>query len=469
MSPRFDIPAPPAEGIETVASVLSITNDIVFNCLVDNARIDQRALAPTREISEERLLVTNANGRYSIRGVINEVTFLPEGDKWTVRDGAISLSSNDRRSKERKIGVDRTRAIAEAEKELAALETDLKEAKKAEREVHNRRYQLKSVWNEHQKAQRKNQLKIKELERKKADIEVEMETTANTTIDTTELEEDVAQATEALEELKGKEADLKKQLEELQPGVQDARAKLDEVQTRNEKVLADMLAVEENLESCLNRMTQSETQLQKKRDRLKKYEEIVQQHSAGVDKAAEGRNKALLVARKLTLRQKVKVEQAEGTSQEATQTQDFTEEELEQVQIQETDRDSKSFEAKIKRATDKIAQERERRALSNEDPAEAMEKYFLERNNLQKIQESMEEVEKTQTELDKDLRDRSKKLKKMRKYLANKTELGFDKILSLNNSSGQVEFDEENGELNLIVQKNKDDPSSQTKDVKSLR
>lgn len=36
-SPRYKIPPPPAEdGMETVASVLAIEDDIIFNCLVDN-------------------------------------------------------------------------------------------------------------------------------------------------------------------------------------------------------------------------------------------------------------------------------------------------------------------------------------------------------------------------------------------------------------------------------------------------
>lgn len=37
-SARYNIPPPPpVDGIETVASVLSIEDDIIFNCLVDTA------------------------------------------------------------------------------------------------------------------------------------------------------------------------------------------------------------------------------------------------------------------------------------------------------------------------------------------------------------------------------------------------------------------------------------------------
>ena len=473
VSPRFSVPPPPADDIETVASVLSVTNDIVYNCLVDNARIDQRALAPSKKLSEDRLLITDSNGRYKIKGIVNEVSFLPEGDKWNVRDGAVSLQSNDKRSRERTIGVDRTRAIAEKEKELAEMQEELKEAQKAEREIDNRRYQLKSAWNDNQKAQRKNKDKIRDLQQKKEAIEVERETTASTTLDTADFEEDVEQAEEALEALKGKDVDLQKKLEDLQPTVEDARAKVEEIQTRNEKVLADMRDVEDRLESCIRRMTQNESQLQKKREKLKKYEDVVSKQAVQVDKAEEERDNALLTAKKLALRNKVKQEQADaeanGTSQELFQTQDFTEEDLEGVEIMRVDKDSKSYEAKITRLSTKIELEKDRRALSHEDPAEVMEKYFQERATLVGYNNSLDELATTEKMLDDDLRERTKKLKRLRKHLARTTENKFDQILLLNNSSGEIDFDEERGELNLMVQKNKDDPSSQTKDVKSLR
>lgn len=471
--PRFNVPPPPANSIETVASVLSVSNDIVYNCLVDNARIDQRALAPSKRVSEDCLLITDSNGKYKMKGIIKDVTFLPDGDSWNVRDGAVSLQSNDKRYRERKIGVDRTSAIAEKEKELAEMEVEVKEAQKVERQLENRRFELKSAWNDCQKAKRKNLDKIRDLELKKEAIVVEMETTANTALDTTDLEEDVAQAEEALDALKSKDAELQKKLEELQPAVDDARAKREEAFARNEKVLADMKEVEERLVSCITRMDQSESLLQKKREKLKKYENAVTQHAADVEKAEEERGKALLTAKKLSLRSKVKQEQADaeanGTSQEVSQTQDFTAEDLQGVEIMRVDKDSKSYEAKITRLISKIEQEKERRALSDEDPAEAMEKYYRERDILVGFNEHLDELASTEQMLDDDLRDRVKKLRRLRKHLAKTTEHKFDQILMLNKSSGQLDFDEDQGELNLMVQKNKDDPSSQTKDVKSLR
>ena len=53
--------------------------------------------------------------------------------------------------------------------------------------------------------------------------------------------------------------------------------------------------------------------------------------------------------------------------------------------------------------------------------------------------------------------------------MARVTDDRFDDILNLNNSSGNLEFDDETHQLNLVVQKNMHDTNSQTKDVKALR
>ena len=241
---RFDVDGPPAPDIETVASVLVISNDIVFNCLVDHANIEKRALATSKQISEDRLLISLDNGRYKIRGEMHEVYFLPRGDKWTVRQGAMSLSSNDRKM-QRKIGVDRTQAIKESETELRQLEEELDQLKKAETAATKERVTLQKRWNEARREEKKTLDKIGSLTRKKEEIEQEMETTANTVMDTTDLEEDVAQAEEQVQVISEEEQAVSAEIEKLEPAFKAAADKVDEVKARNEKVLQDMNDAEE--------------------------------------------------------------------------------------------------------------------------------------------------------------------------------------------------------------------------------
>jgi chromosome segregation ATPase len=122
---KYNTPPPP-EGVETVTSVLNIENVMAFNYLVDNCRIDESALTDSKEASEKALLVTDANGKESIRGgKVKKVYFLPNGDFWDAKGGSRMMVSNDKPLKET-IGVDRSNAINQGKHELKALEQELR-------------------------------------------------------------------------------------------------------------------------------------------------------------------------------------------------------------------------------------------------------------------------------------------------------------------------------------------------------
>ena len=127
--PRYKIPNPPGvEGIETVASVLKIENDLVFNCLVDNSRIESTALARSKNLSEDVLLVQNGQQCSMSDPNITAVFCLPRGDQWLVKRGSLALFSNEKKLRSL-IGVDKTAALEEAKRELAQLREDLKDLK----------------------------------------------------------------------------------------------------------------------------------------------------------------------------------------------------------------------------------------------------------------------------------------------------------------------------------------------------
>lgn len=441
---------------------------------MDNNRIDQRALAPSKEVSEERLLKTDANGQYAIKGNIREVCFLPRGDIWTVRHGTMSMQSNDRRSRERRIGVDMSKAIEDTEKELHQIEAEHRDLDGKANDLARQHKGLKVDWNTQKKKERDNQDTIATLARKKEEIEMERESTNAEDIDTSELEEDVQKCEEELEQAKQKETDLRKELTELEPAVIQAQDRLVEVATRNEKVLDDMRKAEENLERCMSRLSQQTEKLQKKRDRLNQFQEIISKHQAKVGVAKKERNRALYHAKKLTLRQQ-RMEQAadndEGLSPEEQLTEeDVTEEELAGVEIQTVPKESKAYEAKINRAIAKIKEERKKRKTVCEgDKEEVATKYYRAKEILSASDEALEKTQRVIHDLEKDMRNRHKRHNELHRHLGVMIDSKFDEMLDFNGASGNVEFDEEGKELHLVVQKDKNDSGSQTRDVNSLR
>ena len=121
---KYRTPSPP-EGVETVTSVLNVENAMAFNYLVDNCKIDEMALADSKEASERALLVTDGQGRESIRGKVKKVYFMPNGDHWEARGGSRMMTSNDRPLKQT-IGIDQSKAIDSAKHDLKAAEQELR-------------------------------------------------------------------------------------------------------------------------------------------------------------------------------------------------------------------------------------------------------------------------------------------------------------------------------------------------------
>jgi len=122
--PRFSVPAPPNPGVETVATVLTVENDLVFNCLVDNARIDQIALCDDIDSSERLLLYRNEKGQDALKGNIKDVYCLPDGDHWTVKGGSKALFTNEKQMR-KTISMDATAAIWQAREEDSEPRSEL--------------------------------------------------------------------------------------------------------------------------------------------------------------------------------------------------------------------------------------------------------------------------------------------------------------------------------------------------------
>jgi chromosome segregation ATPase len=471
-TPRFKVPPPPVDGIETVASVLNIPNDIVFNCLVDNARIDSRALARDKQSSEQKLLTQNGRGEMSIRGIIKEVYCMPNGDKWIVKGGSMAAISNDRNMRNT-IGADRTAAIAEAKREAAQYQHEVKEMRTMEAKLEGDHTKFQRQWNQAKRAMQQNDAIMSGLVTKVDEIKLEMESTANITIDTTEFEEDVAQAENAVGSLKESESQLSEQISAYAPEIRDLQNRLDETVVRNSRIMDDMEAAEANLTTFLETQTQKKDQIEKKRKKLEQYQQTVAMHQEKCDKLSAERDTTLEAARKLhyrlMLRKKVAEEKEKGNS-EVDLSAEPTQEEIEAVEPVHVKNETGYYQSRIDRMKEKIKEERQRRKVSREDPSVAYEKYIRAKRDLEGKVKRDQEIDLKVAELSEDMMQRKKRWRQFRTHLDKKTGVKFDEMLSLNKYAGSLDFKHKDGTLDLCVQKdNAKSESSQTKDVKALR
>lgn len=473
--PRFNIPPPP-DGVDTVDTVLQVTDNLVYNCLVDNARIDQRALGTSKESSEATLLIER-NGRSAIRGgVIVEVYTLPDGDSWKVDNGSIGMISNEKRLN-RLIGVDKTAAIANAKEEMKVLQQELSELKATQVRLEKEHTDYKKSWNEIKRERRDCLVEIEKVEERREILKAEEEAAANSAQDTSEFEEDISTAQQTLLEWVQKKERIELEITELTPSAEGVKTRLHEVATRNQKVLADMQTNEDELSQYLSSLSQRNVQLEKRRAKIAMMHQAIEDQKATVAKKQGTRDIALRRARTMHISrefarlQKHASHDALGPSPEYVEPTDI---ELEEVEMKVVSNSVDSYARRIERQKAKIAQEMERQQMAETNAEAALDKYTRANKSLHGKLQQIDAINANIDMLQGDMKQRKKRWKQFRKHIVRMTNESFDEFLQKKGSSGELEFThptkdgEAQGTLNLVVQKDNEDPTSQTKDVKAL-
>lgn len=469
---RYDVPLPPI-GVETVTSVLNVENAMAFNFLVDHASIDTSALGESKESSEKALLSSDN----SIKGgKIRKVFFLPNGDYWEASRGNVMMVSNDKKAMKQTIGVDRSAAIEAAKHEMKVLQLELARNKEELKGVNEALLKHKKAWNVAKEKYSKTCTQIKSMEATLQQLRDEAETSEEApTIDTTEYENDIQEAEVAVHDLKKKEAAVQREVGALQPTIGDLRRQLEEVDARNIKIGDEMDKVHAKLEDIVKGQTLRMEMVDKVRAKVEQIEDMVNQQEGVMKEIKSKVADALVGARKMqfTYNRDVRMFQLKKENGGELPPEEEVELEpndndLDEIEVINPGNNSKFFKAKLQNKLKKIDQEKQRRNMSESDPAVARDKYFRARKDMDSKMQQIEAIAKSTKDLTKDLKDRKSRWRQFRGHIAQMTNLGFDEMLNKKGSAGEVEFDHDNKRLNLVVQKSNADTHSQTRDVKAL-
>lgn len=467
---RHAIPGPPVDGIETIATIFNITDDLVFNCLVDNCKIEERALSRSKSESEQKLLYKDDSGKNKIRGSIKSVYFLPKGDHWEVnRSGAVSMMANERPLKQQ-VGMDKTAALVEAKREVDQATVELRSARNEHGRLEHQHTDRQRAWNKAKKHLNALQNKINLVADKIESIKSEEDTADNFDTDTSEFEEDIAKAQADLDMLQERLDQVEADIGIKAPKVDEARSRVEELTIRNQKVQEELSEASNALTTYMAGQTQREDRLQKKREKVEQFKGIVEQQEAGAARLAEEAQERLNAARILAYQRIKGSEFAERQAQgeEGLTIPEPTDDELEAVEICAVEKSSASYIAKIERTEVKIAEEKRARNADKEDEAVARQKYDRAKSIYESKKDKLESIATLKTKLHHDVTKRRLRWHNFRGHIAQTTSVKFDAILNLKGSSGTVDYDHEGQTLNLIVQKDSADANSQQSDVKAL-
>jgi DNA repair exonuclease SbcCD ATPase subunit len=269
---KYSVQPPPVNGIETVASVIQVSNDLVYNCLVDYSKIEERALSRNKKESEDLLLHRGSNGKLAIRGRIKNVYFLPQGDSWNVRNGTMGMSSNEKRLRQT-IGVDKSEAIAETNREIKLVQLEVDDRRRENNKLNHEHTESMRNWNKGKAQLRKVDKELDKVRRQIESLKEEEIEASNFDTDTSEYEQLVHDEQATIDELTGHEVTMVDQLKGLEPGINELQAKLNETKVRNERVLQEVESAENELANYVQNLSQRQEKLEKKRSKNKKYEE----------------------------------------------------------------------------------------------------------------------------------------------------------------------------------------------------
>ncbi len=492
--PRYRTQPFPSEirGIEVCINVLQIENDLIYNYLCDTARAERKCLAATKEESEEKLIVRNGHKYMCRASDIQECYFYPNGDYWAVKNGGISIRSNDGPMKGR-LGVNKEQMIANAISFAKGIEAELNEGRREHKKVNDEAASLKSEWNDLSKALTKVQRKIKQLE---DDVE-ELTSTINATDDD---EDDTTQEQLAVEECEGQVKTLTEEINDFNIRIDEAAPKVSEAEKDLEEIKARNAKIQDDIDSHTTKLQEIMKNTQKLKSKFEKSKEIMAMKEANAAEARKifedsdaetvelGRNTRKLIWVTQKKQEKAKARQSEEARKrkdednansdsedmnkddeedEDEEEREPTEEELEAIKPPSINHSPSYFEARVKKAQEQLEKEREKRKISDIDPAVVYEKMQRARKAAMKKKLAIDGIKQNIEMLTTDMHERRRKWKALRKHIAHLTNVSFDQLLGRKGQAGCLNFDHRDKTLDLIVQKDADQ-ASQTSDVKLL-
>lgn len=335
-----------------------------------------------KESSERGLLIQKPNGELAIKGsTINECYFLPKGDHWNVKNGALSMVSNERELR-KTLGSDNTQAIASAKEDKIRLTEQLKPLRQEASKLEHEHTQAQKAWGAVRKEHKVNEKKIIDLSSKIEELKMEIDCLDNIVSDTKVEEEELLEVENEIEQIRDEEAKLKEEMDALQPRIDEIKKELEQTNQRNDQIITDMTEAQQKLTNLLETQAQQEGMVERFKQKLVQYEELIAKHQEKVDQCDQERQKSLYKARLLHHSWCLALKE-NGNDQFDHFTQSPSDEELETIDpVIITDKDTEYYKTKAKRAQEKVDKERKKQRLNDEDPEEAKQRYLQANANL---------------------------------------------------------------------------------------
>ncbi|KUF91073.1 hypothetical protein AM588_10005355 [Phytophthora nicotianae] len=428
-----------AEGnlaAHAICNILEVNDDEVFNALVDVCSSESKLLFDDRQSAEQSVL-SGSSGNFRMARYVSEV-YLPNGDKFVVRSGNLAFIANKGNRRSSIICQDVEGEITELEKKIDYLQGNLEVLRRDEarlrRDREDFRHQMKQQNDRIDYLSRRFNQKRAELRSLEEELSDDMQ---QNTLDTSVLEDEVRSVQDELEDFRRREQELNEILSKSNPDLEGQLHELEELDEMEKKIAAEMSEYQEDADAIYKHLSE-----------MKVQEMTYQKEAAALREMVERWEDELAALQ----------EECEEQRQKAQQ-------HCERVAVRH------SHDYYGKRLTDIKRQiDHERSRFQGMDLAELRDdleakklKYRNKKKNFDKFRDNLERIRAM-------LEERKRVWQILRKEIAHRTSMGFNRFMELNNFAGKLRFRHDDQRLEIAVLQNEVGASraSQVTDMKEL-
>ncbi|KAL4116487.1 hypothetical protein PRIC2_011940 [Phytophthora ramorum] len=428
-----------AEGdlaAHAICNILEVNDDEVFNALIDVCSSESKLLFDDRQTAEESVL-SGSSGNFRMARFASEV-YLPSGDKFVVRSGNLAFIANKGNRRSSIICQDVEGEIRELEQKLDYLQGNLEVLRRDEsqlrRDREDFRRQMKQQNDRIDYLSRRFNQKRAELHSLEEELSDDLQ---QHTLDTSVLEDEVRGVQDELEDFHRREQELNDILSKSNPDLEGQLRELEELDAMEKKIAGEMNEYQVDADAIYKHLSEM------------KVQEMTCQREAST-------------LREIVLHMEDELAALHEECEEARQK---AQQHCERVAV------THSHDYYGKRLTDIKRQiDHERSRFQGMDLGELKDdmeakkiKYKSKKTNFDKFRDNLERIRSM-------LEERKRVWQILRKEIAHRTSMGFNKYMCLNNFAGKLKFRHDNQRLDIAVLQNEKGASraSQVTDMKEL-
>eukprot|EP00903_Cladosiphon_okamuranus_P016265 g15001.t1 len=444
-------------GCLQIMQAINVNNDVAFNALVDQCSIEKNCVF-TSKAEAERVCLKGSSGSYQrMPHGMFEAYYPSQGgkscNKFNVSDGNLQTRTNVLNVKRHKsaLGVDEGTQKLEVRAQVQQLAAAVQQARMLADNMARSANAAVTALEKEEAERDRLETQERQLGREKSKLSTELmalQAKKNDATDPTEeLERELEIATEELEAVTKELATMEVSIREMAAQLQPYKDAKEAAKKAHQAALTAAQQIQEEFEE----VGQDENKKQQKINRLKtavsKEMENLETLSDEKGQADKALQEALDKASKYM--NNVRNGQWDGARVE-------------------TRNSTQQLHQKIMISKERHDKERRKKNLRSKSKEEVENQLIQATSVFNEKNQMSEQLEDNMSLLSRERKQRTRKWKHMRDFVANRTSRLFDQYLQEKGASGEVSFDNDNQQLSLTYQKNSSDDASQCSDVKLL-